>query len=302
MQPVFTKTCSNNKMMNTFIEVKTLLGHANLDFSIECLLSFVENASEKIWLTIFEDGTLTPKDREQLQKALQHSSIIDRDECEALVLHKLNAYPACTQYRKTTIYARKIFDLMLYDDKDTLYIDSDVYFVKKFSLPLFGAEPVFMHDSQNAYSFKPSEFLQIKFPIYPKVNSGFFYFPNKQFDLEYIELILKNKTINRGYIRGISWLEQTMWSFLASRNKSLKYFNPVEIIMATESLAIGNETIAVHLVSTYRNHFEKVKEYARELTSHDRPTSLQLISAKRLLQRHHFYIERVIKRVRRFVK
>jgi hypothetical protein len=289
-------------MTNNFTEVKTLLGHSNLAFSIECLLSFVNNAAEKIWLIIFEDGTLTPEDRIHLHESLSNSTIIDRNKCDKIVLDKLASYPACLKYRKSILYARKIFDLMLFDEKDTLYIDSDVFFVRKFSLPKFGAIPVFMYDSQNAYSFKPSEFLRLSYPIFPKVNSGFFFFPKEQFDLNYIEEILQNGVIKKSYIRGISWLEQTIWSFLASRYATLQYFCRLEVVMATEVLTIGDQTVCIHLVSTFRNHFEKVKTYARAIKPNEAAVSIQLVSAKRTLKAHHFYVERILKTLKRLLK
>ena len=292
--------------MKKFIQVKTLLGHKNLDFSIECLLSFLINSYDKIWITIFEDGTLTSDDIYRLQTLIPDSTVIDRNECEAIILKKLLHYPSCSHYRKTTIYARKIFDIMLYDENDAIYIDSDVFFVKKFKLPDFGLYPVFMYDSENAYSFKPNEFLYIKFLIFPKVNSGFFYFPSKQFDLDYIELILKDKFIHRGFIRGISWLEQTVWSFMASRYAKLSYFNTLEVVMAQKQLAIDSQTICVHLVSTYRNHFDKVKKYASDkytaaVDNHDGFDIISLVSARRPLRAYDFYIERIIKTMKRYI-
>lgn len=289
--------------MNKLLEVKTLLGHNNLSFSIECLQSFVQNASEKIQLTIFEDGTLTEDDRRLLLRSLPDSRVINKAECEKVVFNKLAAYPACLNYRKTVVYARKIFDLMLYDEQDCLYIDIDVYFLKKFSLPKFSDSPVFMLDSINAYSFKPAEFLRISFPIFPKVNSGFFFFPAAQFDLRYVETLLQNPTINKGYLRGISWLEQTIWSFLASRHSSLYYFDYNQVVMSVSKTPVNHNTICVHLVSTFRGQFESVKALGKNFRNNEgHMEPIKLIFAKQPLRAHHLYTERIIRKFRWYFK
>ena len=145
---------------------KTLLGHKNLDFSIECLQSFLKYSCDEIHLQIFEDGSITDEDVEKLLSGLKNSVIIKKSERDAKLEPILANFPACQSYRNSTNYAQKIFDMVLFDDRDVFYIDSDIYFLKSFSLPKMDEMPVFMWDTQNAYSFTPVDLLKINIPIF----------------------------------------------------------------------------------------------------------------------------------------
>jgi len=92
-----------------------------------------------------------------------------------------------------------------------------------------------MSDTFNAYSFQPKEFLRIKFPIFPYVNSGVFYSPKKLYALDFIEQLLNDKIIRKGLTKKIPWLEQTIWAFLAAKSKSFCYFDNGQIIWLNRS-------------------------------------------------------------------
>ncbi len=244
--------------MSDIYKFKTLLGHNNLDFSITCLRSFIENAEQEIHLQIFEDGSLTCDDKKHLTSALPKSVIVDKNLREKTVVKKLSDHPKCFYYRNTSNYAQKLFDLALFDDEDIFYIDSDIFFIKKFILPKFDQVPTFMEDTHNAYSFQPVDFWQLKYPIFPYVNSGLFFFPRKWYDLDYIEKLLNDVIIYKGVTKKISWLEQTLWAYLATKTGKLNYFDDQQIVMAQQILKptvsnnINKEVIAVHLVFTLR--------------------------------------------------
>jgi Zn finger protein HypA/HybF involved in hydrogenase expression len=244
--------------------VKTLLGKNNLEFSISCLKSFVNNATSPVKLVVLDDGTLSAVEIERLENSFDECRVVTKRDRDALIQEKLKNYPACYQYREQVIYAYKIFDAMLCDDdEDLIFIDSDVYFKKKFTLPDFNGVPTFMMGRQHAYSFTPLEFMKVKYAIFPYVNTGLFYFPRKQFDLAFIESLLNDKIINKGVGR-ISWLEQTLWAFIAGRGNSIQYFNPFQVVMAGSGRLLNEKTLAVHLVSTYRGEYKLlVKEQVK---------------------------------------
>ncbi|MVN20178.1 hypothetical protein [Mucilaginibacter arboris] len=241
------------------IHCKTLLGHNNLDFSIECLQSFLKHSCDEICLEIFEDGSITPADEERLLSSLKNSVVIRKGERDRKLQTMLADYPACNHYRNSTNYAQKLFDIMLYDNQDVLYIDSDIYFLKKFVLPELDETPVFMYDNQNAYSFTPIDLLKIKIPVFPNVNSGIFYFPHNLFNLSFIEQLINDAVISKGIKKGIPWLEQTIWSFLAAKSKRISYFNPNQVIMADFALKTDADTVAVHLVYYFRTHIKQLR-------------------------------------------
>jgi hypothetical protein len=254
-----TASTTINALMDKPIRCKTLLGHNNLDFSIECLQSFLHYAEDEIYLEIFEDGSITQADEERLLSALKNSIVIKKKERDAKLDTLLAAYPACKAYRYITNFALKLFDIMLFNQENVLYIDSDIYFLKKFKLPEFGNTPVFMFDNQNAYSFSPVDLLKIRIPIFPNVNTGLFYFPQQLFDLDFLEQLLQNKAVMNGLKRYMNWSEQTIWSFLAAHAKSAAYFDNRQVIMADFALITDEETVAIHLVYYFRTHIKQLR-------------------------------------------
>lgn len=284
--------------MSDLYNFKTLLGHDNLDFSITCLRSFIDNAEQEIHLQIFEDGTLTNDDKKHLTSALPKSIVVDKHLREKTVVEKLSNYPKCLYYRSTSNYSQKLFDLALFDDEDIFYIDSDIFFIKKFRLPEFDQDPAFMEDTQNAYSFQPLDFWQLKYPIFPYVNSGFFYFPKKLYNLNYIEELLNDVVIFKGVTKKISWLEQTLWAYLATKTGKLNYFNDQQIVMAQQILkpTISNNTnkevIAVHLVFTLRGPgFDALTTLPLPLADENIHLLIKLKPAKSNLNRVKFISE-----------
>lgn len=241
------------------IRCKTLLGHNNLDFSIECLQSFLHHSYNEIRLEIFEDGTITSEDEAKLLSNLKNSVIVKKKEREPKVNAVLADFPACQQYRNSTNFAQKLFDIMLLDDDDVLYIDSDIYFLKKFVLPELDEMPVFMFDNQNAYSFSPVDLLKMNIPVFPNVNTGFFYFPKNLFNLNFIEEVLKDQVITKSFKKQMNWSEQTIWSLLAAKSRSISFFDCNQIIMANFALKTDADTVAIHLVYYFRTHIKQLR-------------------------------------------
>ena len=280
------------------IQCKTLLGQKNLDFSIACLGSFVEYAEDDIQLIIFEDGSLTPDGKQKLSLSLKNCIIDSKGDRDAVVNMKLKSYPKCYHYRNSILYAHKIFDVMLYDEKDLLFIDSDVLFLKRFKLPSFNQFPVFIADKHHAYSFSPAEFFNVSYPIFPHVNTGFFYFPYNQFDVALIESLLNDAVIGKGLGR-ISWLEQTIWAFLAARNKKVGYFDSKQIVMAQKVLTKDIQRVAVHLVSSYRSHFNEL--YAQPAAANSKVESIKINEVSTYLGKAEFLLNRLKKKLYRHI-
>jgi hypothetical protein len=188
---------------------------------------------------------------------------------------------------------------MLYDEDDLLFIDSDIFFLKKFKLPAFNKTPSFISDTEHAYSFTPLEFFKINIPIYPRINSGLFYFPKSLFSLDFVEELLKDRIIQQGFNRGISWLEQTIWSFLAANANNVNYFDKAQIVMAENKLRITENTLGVHLVSTYRHHFSSLKKLVLSKEIGASFTEIRLQKGEKLLNKYEFAFQKLIKRAKR---
>lgn len=278
---------------------KTLLGHNNLDFSIECLQSFLYHSCDEVHLQIFEDGSITDEDEEKLLSHLKKSVVIKKRDRDIKLEPLLADYPACKHYRNSTNFAQKLIDVMLYDTNDVLYIDSDVYFLKKFALPKLDEMPVFMYDNQNAYSFTPVDLLKINIPLFPHVNSGLFYFPQNLFSLDFVELLLNDAIISKSFKKYLNWSEQTLWSFLAAKSRSISYFDSKQIIMAGFALKTGPDTIAIHLVYYFRSYIKQLRLLPPPAESACSNIKLNLNTA--YLKKTDFAIEKLRKKVRRLV-
>lgn len=278
------------------IHCKTLLGHNNLDFSIECLQSFLKHSCDEIQLQIFEDGSITDADEERLLSGLKNSIVVRKRERDKKLEPILANYPACKNYRNSTNFSQKLFDIMLYDNQDLFYIDSDIYFLKKFVLPQFDEMPVFMADNQNAYSFTPVDLLKINIPVFPNVNTGVFYFPQNLFNLNFIEQLLNDSVVTKSLNRRMNWSEQTIWSFLAAKSRSISYFNPDQLIMADFTLRTDSETIAIHLVYYFRTHIKQL----RLLTPVDSNTcsAIKLTAHSTYLNKVDFALEKFKRKVK----
>lgn len=278
---------------------KTLLGHNQLDFSIECLQSFLHHSYDEIILEIFEDGTITAEDEIKLLAALKNSVIIKKTERNAKVDKLLTNYPACRNYRNSTNFAQKLFDIMLHDDQDVFYIDSDIYFLRKFALPKMEEMPIFMFDTQNAYSFTPLDLLKINVPVFPNVNTGLLYFPKNLFKLDYIEQLLQDKVVNKSLNRHMNWSEQTIWSLLAAKSGSINYFNCKQVIMADFALKVDEHTIAIHLVYYFRTHIKQLRLMQFPETKTCAPISLEMQTS--YLRKRDFAMEKIIRKVKKLV-
>ncbi len=282
------------------IRCKTLLGHSNLDFSIECLQSFIQHCYDEIYLEIFEDGTITEADEQKLLSGLKNSIVVRKKERDKKLETVLAKYPACKHYRSSTNFAQKLFDVMLCDDRDLFYIDSDIYFLKKFMLPQFDEMPVFMADNQNAYSFTPVDLVKINIPVFPNVNTGIFYFPKNLFNLNFIEELLNDAVVTKSLNKHLNWSEQTIWSFLAAKSRSISYFDHKQIIMADFALKTDPETIAIHLIYYFRTHIKQLRLLPQPIDNTYSPINLNLRT--KYLNKVDFAIEKLTRKMKRIYK
>lgn len=281
------------------IHCKTLLGHNNLDFSIECLQSFIRYSCNEIHLEIFEDGSITDEDEHKLLSSLKNSSVIRKKERDERLAPILANYPACRNYRNSTNFAQKLFDVMLFDSKDLFYIDSDIYFLKKFALPQFDEMPVFMADNQNTYSFTPVDLLKINIPVFPHVNTGVFYFPKHLFNLNFVEQLLNDGVVTKSLNKRINWSEQTIWSFLAAKSRSISFFDQKQMVMADFALKTDAETVAIHLVYYFRTHIKQLR--LLPAIDSDACTAVRLTAHSSYLNKVDFAIEKLTRRIKRTV-
>lgn len=127
-------------------ELHILLGHRHVGMSLWCIKSFLHYSGRKYSVVLHEDGSLTEKDVETLEKHLVNARVVRKTDADELIREKLKNFPNCGDYRfspKETsdhrgvkynmhIFALRLFDFnLLSDASKTLVLDADILFFKK---------------------------------------------------------------------------------------------------------------------------------------------------------------------------
>lgn len=253
------------------IEIKTLLGHAQVDTSCTCLGSLLKYCKDPIRLTIHDDGTLTPSDLDKLSHYLANPNFISREIADKKVLPLLEKFPACIKYREQNALGLKLFDVSLLQSSDSplYFLDSDVLFFRPFRLPpqIEKNSAIFMQDSQQAFSLLPWDIKPFgSIEAIGKVNTGFITIWAENVDLNYIESILSNPRLsNSTFQKRRQWVEQTCWAALATQLSSTYLLNSNQVSIAAENMgAVTSDLVATHFVSTYRGKLKSYLDYQPE--------------------------------------
>ncbi len=243
--------------MNDNVTCRTLLGKKNLTFSIECLQSMINYCEQSLSLEVFEDGSLDLSDIDNIEKSLTNTRVITKKSRDQSTNAQLVNYRKCLELRRCNVMAIKLFDTMLYDSTNFFYIDSDIFFVKKFTFPDFGGYPIFMRDNNSCYTFSPLQLLYESIRVHPLINCGFMHFPKERFHLDLIEFLIgKHFSSSR---MSHWWAEQTLWAMLSSHSEKTLLLNQKQAFVARHNLALSTATVCIHLVSPTRYHFENLK-------------------------------------------
>jgi hypothetical protein len=166
------------------------------------------------------DGNLEPEQITLLRQHFPDATIVHRDEadqrCEALFM-KLGK-PNCVRFRRSCVYSKKLFDLLLFSSADRVIdVDSDILFFKNPSELLGPPDPevnYYNRDLQEAYSVNPAEIREITgINAVSHVNSGLTNFRPQSLDLNLIEHCLGHECFQRQSILH----EQTLHAVVSSR-------------------------------------------------------------------------------------
>ena len=257
------------------VYLRTLLGKNNLDFSINCLKSCIDNCEQETILEIFEDGSITKELEQYITNRIPNAVIVYKHKRDKILDSLLQGYPRSILFRKQNILADKVFDIILYEPKTFFYLDTDIIFFKKFSFPEMNRDPVFMIDSETAYSFSNREVYNIRNSIFPRINSGLFYFPYSLFKVDIVEDFLERNLRKEMYPH--HWAEQTIFGFLVFINKPAFCFNNKEIVMASPIINISKHTIAIHFSRPYRKSIPPIKQRINRLMLNEPAVKISLI-------------------------
>lgn len=258
-------------------EIATLLGARGLNESILCLASLQHHSLHPFQFRLHDDGSLTSEDLARLRAAIPISRVVSRAEGDAEAARRLAALPACARLRRENVLALKLFDIVWFEESDTLrYVDSDVLFLRPFSGPPAGpleasASPraVFFPDRQSAYSIRPWQLFGRRSWRFPaRLNTGLFTLQKSVIDFERLEPFLAQW---RGFAP--VWIEQTCWALLAGTTATA-LLDPAQFRIHEPRRGVGEEVVALHFVSSVRG------DLARVAKAHPSPSGAAAVAAR----------------------
>ncbi len=239
------------------MRVATLLGEKGIDFSIQCIKSFIQMARFPFELHIFTDGTIENipiTTQSAYLVSITNHSLAERND----FIHQfIKSFPVLAKFRQENVLSYKIIDIPYFMQSPYLYIDSDIFFMRPFSIDNTFTHPVCMHDTKNAYVVSPFEIKPMgKFSIKSCINTGILYLPNGV-DFAVLESMAKKLFWKEERMQH-AWAEQTLFALLLSNKKEeqLYCFHKEQIAMPFKIKP--DRVIAVHYISSYRRLFSKI--------------------------------------------
>ena len=233
--------------------VSTLLGHVHVEMAVACLGSLLRYSADPLRLRIHDDGSLTSEDLDRLAEGLEDPEVVPRREADERV--EANLGEACRAFRRENPLALKLFDAALFAGDSLAFCDSDILFLRPFS-GLFAAAPVFMADSQNAYSVRSWHLaLHRRLTLPRRVNSGVFQIGTHLYDPDLLEWYLGHPEFRFAPV----WVEQTAWALLAGR-AGCRLYDPGQIAFPGSAA----DPVALHFVSPLRSLLAPALREARD--------------------------------------
>lgn len=189
---------------------------------IWALKSFYYFSKKNYSLCIHEDGSLSGKEINNLEKHFPNARIIRRAEAESKILPSLKEkYPLSYEIRKDYIISVKEFDFlhyletdkMLAFDSDILFFDNPKFLIDKIEDDSY-KKNIFNRDIETAYSISPKDIKKsIGLEVIEKFNSGLGLLHKESLKWNWIEEFLKIPNFF-----GHNWrFEQTLMCLCSSR-------------------------------------------------------------------------------------
>lgn len=236
--------------------ISSLLGHGNIEMSLQCLASLHRCHRPACGFRLYDDGTLTDADRERLHAALDPVTFVRRSDIDAEIEERLARHPACRAYRREQVYAAKLLDVPLHSDGSFVFCDSDILFLRPFTgferVRALCPRPVFMQDIWDSYAMRYWELLNpFRLRLVQRLNSGVMILDTAHLDLDFLEWFL-----NRPRPAHFSHFEQTFWSALIRRDGG-KLLAPEQVGYPPSGGQSGAESaVAWHFVGPLRKGFD----------------------------------------------
>lgn len=259
----------NNENTLSLITVSSLICHRDVPMALKCLGSLLRHCQNPIQFVLHDDGSLQEEDIELLSNTLHSPRIIGISDSNERMERVLQSYPHALEFRRTNLFAKKIFDCISYNTSDIFaYCDTDVFFFKPFFdlfvLPDNGTHALFLRDIVHPYSIKLRDYVTAPdIRLVQHVNAGMVCFRRTHYDLDFLEWLLSKKMMHsKPYLT-----EQTLWAMLGDK-VSCRLWDSSQIVHMTSSTKITTSVVAGHFVSPVRHLLKQYIE-TDEATSRD---------------------------------
>ncbi len=238
--------------------IRSLLGHGNMAVALKCFASLRRCHRPAFEFCLYDDGTLTEADRDQLHAELSPVTIIIRADLDAEMDARLERFPACRAYRYEHLFSAKLLDVPLHSAGSCVYCDSDILFIRPFTgferLRRACPQPIFTQDLWNSYAINPWGLLNPwRVRMVERLNAGVMLLDTAQLDLDLLEWLLSRPRHPKSF-----HFEQTCWAVLARRNGG-KLLSPDQFAYPPYSgQGAPGTAVAWHFVGTLRSGFDEV--------------------------------------------
>lgn len=261
------------------LPVASLVCKAHVALAVQGLGSLLRYARTPVALTIFDDGTLDDSDCERLLEAAPAARIIRGRDADARVAEALAAHPKCRELRAGIPMLRKLLDVPLLMREPYFYCDTDVLFLRPFSLSAvrekLPGEFIFMRDIREGYSAGLRQFIVHRhLAILTKANAGMSGVPFARYDLDFIEWFLSVEAFHVFP----NMLEQTCWAAMP-RGQGAAIVDDRQLFCFGRERAADADTVAVHFIGPAKAEMAKWEAFAQPNDA--APVELRLTPAKR---------------------
>lgn len=264
-----------------FMKAATLICRRDLHTGLVCLESLRRGCANLESMMIFEDGSLSDPEADQLAHELSPATVIRRSELDAQAEQILKPFPRCRAFRQENPLGLKLFDVPLRFGSQGLFFDSDIFFFRRvdFSavMEALGKDFVFMRDPNQGYSARLVDLvIRNGLPMPSHVNTGIIGIPPDGHDLEFIEWFL-GKPEFRLFPQIV---EQTCYAALAGKRCVL--LDSSQIACCRDEGEPSPELAALHFIGHHKRGLVQFVRKRKSAAADETPVQISVKRAGRL--------------------
>jgi hypothetical protein len=264
---------------------------------MKCLSSFARNCTDDYEVLLLDDGTVdSPLLEEYIALFRARLRFLSDTDQNNIVRTELRCYPNCLAFWEQHVLARKLLAVPLVNDGQVVFIDSDILFVRPFTLvdalSSIGSAYGFMLDTSDyarTLIWPHTWRMQLRVPslkFVRRANTGMLVFNRLSWSPTFIEGILRVGFYRKHVesLRGslLYWMqEQSIYAMLGA-SCGAYYFNPTQCRLANEGF-VPSQTrsyVALHFVSGTRHTIEECLQQA-SICDDAMPTRVTVVPAER---------------------